>query len=108
MKSKIIYSGVGIRTTRGVQGMTLFLVIFAVNSIVSYYIHTHDRRAVLALLLVIYVAVSTTRALLRLADLEEEQPEPDNAMKLAFQLVRVQPILGTVPLIVFVLFSQLV
>jgi hypothetical protein len=80
----------------------------AVNSIVFYYGHAHDRvRAVLALLWVIYVAVSTTRASLRLSALEAKQPEPDAAMKLAFQLVRVQPILGTIPLTVFFQFSLL-
>jgi hypothetical protein len=104
--TKTIYSGVGIRTTYGVFWLTLFLVTLATNSIVLYEIRTHHHvRAVLALLWVTYVAISTTRALFRLSALDEEQPEPDDAMKLAFQLVRVQPILGTVP--VFLWFSLL-
>jgi len=102
MTSKTVtYRGVGIRTTRSVHGMSLFLGLLAWNSILSYELRTHDHvRAVLAVLWVIYVAISTYRALSRLSALEEEQPDPDDAMNLAFQLVRVQPILGTVPLIV--------
>jgi len=42
MKSKTIYSGVGIRTTRGVFGMTLVLWGVAFNSLIPFYSHTHD------------------------------------------------------------------
>ena len=45
------------------------------------------------------VTVGTIRTLRRLGALEKEHPEPTAAMKLAFEMATIQPILGIVPLL---------
>ena len=94
------YSDVGVRTKQGAYWMLLVLMVLGFNTIGVYYVRTHETIQVAsAAFWILCIGVSTTRALRALAVLEEKHAEPDDAMKLAFQLAVTQPIVGIMPLV---------
>ena len=97
-----VYNEFGIRTRQGAYWLMFVLVGLALNVVVFYGVRTHDiRRAALAGFWVLAVAVSTVSALRKLAALETQSN--NEAARLAFRLALVQPILGTIPVILAML-----
>lgn len=94
------YSDVGVRTKQGAYWMLCILMVLGFNTIAVYYVRTHETiQVATAAAWILAIGFSTTRALKALAVLEEKHPEPDDAMKLAFQLAVTQPIVGIIPLV---------
>lgn len=94
------YSDVGIRTKQGAYWTLCVLMFLGFNTIALYYVRTQETYQVaFAAFWILCVGVSTVRALRALAALEEKHPEPDDAMKLSFQLAVTQPIVGIIPLV---------
>ena len=94
------YSDVGIRTKQGAYWLLCVLMVLGFNTIAVYYVRTHETyQAAFAVVWILAIGFSTARALRSLAVLEEKHPEPDDAMKLSFQLAVTQPIVGIMPLV---------
>ena|SRR5687767_3088944 len=94
------YSDVGVRTKQGAYWLLCVLMVLGVNTIAIYYVRTHETIQVASAAFWIFcIGLSTTRALRTLTVLEEKHAEPDDAMKLAFQLAVTQPIVGIIPLV---------
>lgn len=93
------YAEHGFRTRRGVMGMTLGILIAHLNVLLLRGARNGIEPPIVAAglwLVVLWFATST--ALHQLAALEPAEPQPSAAMRLAFRLVQLVPIVGTVPL----------
>jgi hypothetical protein len=96
---RIVYNDFAISTRTDVYCLLVVMMSVAAGRIALYTAATGDlRRPIFAGVWLFAVALSTVRVLRQLGSLEKDHPEPTNAMKLLFQVVAVQPILISVPL----------
>jgi hypothetical protein len=93
------YSDSGITTAREAHFLLGVMFVVGISVAVLYAVRTDEYvRAASVAVWMIAVAVGTVRALREVVALP-----PDRATKLAFQLAAMQPILGIVPLMLFLL-----
>lgn len=95
------YAEFGIRTKQGIYWLLMVMLVVGANMVVLYAQRTGDMvRTATAALWLVAVAVATIRTLRRLDVLEQDHREPTAGMRLIFQLASMQPVLGTVPLLI--------
>lgn len=99
MTAPVYYADRGFRTRRGVMGMTTAILVAHLNVLLLRGARDGiDPPIVAAGLWLLVLLLTTSGALGRLAALESTEPQSSAAMRLAFRLAQLLPIVGTVPL----------
>jgi hypothetical protein len=101
MATAVHYTDFGIRTRNGIYWLMIVIATSVINMVVLEYLRTHDTvRLVVALFWLLMMVLATIKNLRRLGELEKTHPEPTDAMRLAFELTLVLPIVGMIPLMI--------
>jgi uncharacterized membrane protein YhaH (DUF805 family) len=101
MATAVQYLDFGIRTRNGVYWMMIVIAVSVINMVVLEFINTRNQlRFALSLFWLLMMVLATIKNLRRLGELEKTHPEPTDAMKLAFELTAVLPIVGMIPLMI--------